>query len=1015
MVLEPGQTVREDVLAILVVRSFSTRAERVLTAVATGKQRPTRLVVAVASDEDGAVRTAVESTCGSVPTETLFVGASPNLPSVVERTLRRVKAIEPWVWILHEDSAPTHECLAELTSVAERSPKLGAVGPKQVSWDDPDELIEVGIRATRSGRRVPEIDDGERDQGQYDIRSDVLGIGTAGMLVRLVAAEEVGWFDKALGPFGEGLEFSRRLRAAGWRVAISPGAAIQHERVSLGKGKQSYGKRRSAQLYNSLVAARAFAFPFAVLAYVVGGPIRAVARLLTKEPSLAAQELSAVGTMVGMLPKALGARSRLRRVRKIPASVVAGLEASARDVRVGRRARRRARIEAETMANLPNPIVLQERRRWRASTRKWGVFAVAVAAAVGLLATVDVLGSQLEGGALLRDSWRFGDLVSSALHSWLPSGDGRAVPVDALWILLAPFVGLTGSTLGSFTSALVVSGVAASALTGFIGLRVLTNSPQVRALGGLGWAFAPPLLSAVSSGHVAAVVWHALAPLALRAAVTAWRTGSVPALGSAAILVAYMSAAAPATLAPALLLALIGFFTRAKGRAHWLWLPVPALAALAPTLRAAFNSDHPLRLFASTPGQPVAASPSKLGLLSFSPTSTVGVPEGAFEIASILAPGALLVLALLALVRTRNSHSIHAGLALIGTGWAWAAACMATSTGSLVDGSGFVHARGWAGIGLSLAFLGLLITLVSAGDGLRTDLRERSFSFFHIGLSGATAVACAAMLALAGIWGVATLNRKPNDVAAPALAEVKSNAVPTLAIADQKGTRRNRVLVLSTVEGGIQANLWRGNGTQLHETSMAAGLMPRGDAADSSVARAIASLAGNSKDFTRAVSEHAVSVVLVAAKDTPAKKALVAELNSIGGLEYVTTADVGSFWRVRQSEYATSRLQAGTGGKWKDLVSGDIGANTRVPSMGGSGRLVLAERADSGWSASVDGEELEPVADGWRQAWKLPSGGGRLEVDFDAGRGLLVAFGQAVVAIAAVVTALPLRRKRVSE
>ena len=441
--------VREDVLAILAVRSFSTRAERVLTAVAAGKQRPTRLVVAVAAQEDPAVRAAVESTCGSVPTTPVFVGPCPNLATVVARARREVTVVEPWVWILHEDSAPTYDCLSELTAVGERSTKLGAVGPKQVGWDDPERLVEVGIRATRSGRRVPEIDVGERDQGQYDIRSDVLGIGTAGMLVRLAAAEEVGWLDTALGPFGDGLEFSRRLRAAGWRVAISPGASIQHERVSFAKGKQSYGKRRAAQLYNSLVAARALWLPFAVLGYVLGGPIRALARLLTKEPGLAAQELSAVGAMVGMLPKALAARAGLRRVRKVPASVIAGLEASGRDVRVGRRARRWARIEAETMANRPDPIVLQERRAWRASTRKWGVFAVAAAAAAGLLATIDILGSELTGGGLLRDSWTFGDLAHSAAHAWLPSGDGLAAPVDALWILLAPFVGLTGSTLGS--------------------------------------------------------------------------------------------------------------------------------------------------------------------------------------------------------------------------------------------------------------------------------------------------------------------------------------------------------------------------------------------------------------------------------------------------------------------------------------------------------------------------------------------------------------------------------------
>ena len=1007
--------VREDVLAILAVRSFSTRAERVLTAVAAGKQRPTRLVVAVAAQEDPAVRAAVESTCGSVSTATVFVGQCPNLATVVARALREVTVVEPWVWILHEDSAPTYDCLSELTAVGERSTKLGAVGPKQVGWDDPERLVEVGIRATRSGRRVPEIDVGERDQGQYDIRSDVLGIGTAGMLVRLAAAEEVGWLDTALGPFGDGLEFSRRLRAAGWRVAISPGASIQHERVSFAKGKQSYGKRRAAQLYNSLVAARALWLPFAVFGYVLGGPIRALARLLTKEPGLAAQELSAVGAMIGMLPKALAARARLRRVRKVPASVVAGLEASGRDVRVGRRARRWARIEAETLANRPDPIVLQERRAWRASTRKWGVFAAAAAAAAGLLATIDILGSELTGGGLLRDSWTFGDLAHSAAHAWLPSGDGLAAPVDALWILLAPFVGLTGSTLGSFAGAIVVCGVALSALTGFLGFRVLTNSPQVRALGALGWAFAPPLLAAVSSGHTAAVVWHALAPLALRAAVAAWRTGSVPALGSAAILAAYMSAAAPATLAPAVLLAVVGFFTRSKGRWHWLWLPVPALAALAPTLRAALNSDAPWRLFASTPGQPVSAAPSKAGLLSFSPTSTVGAPGTLLEAVSLVAPGILLALAMLALVRKRNSSSIRAGLALLGTGWAWAAACLAVRTGSIVDGNGYLSVRGWAGIGLSLAFLGLLVSLVSAGDGLRTDLKERSFSFVQIGLSAATAAACAATLAFVGAWGLATLKRTPNDVAKLALSEVKSSAAPAIAVSDQKGPKRNRVLALSTVEGGIQAHLWRGNGAELHETSMVASLMSKGDAADLSLTRAIASLAGDSEGFTRTVAEHAVSVVLVKRDDSPANRALVSELNSVEGLEYVTTAEAGSFWRVRQEGHATSRLTAGKGEKWRDLPSGGVSADARIPSSDGGGRVALAERADSGWRASLDGKKLEPVKDGWRQAWRLPSGGGRLEVDFDTGRGLFVAACQAIVAVAAAVTALPLKKRRAGE
>ena len=41
-------------------------------------------------------------------------------------------------------------------------------------------------------------------------------------------------------------------------------------------------------------------------------------------------------------------------------------------------------------------------------------------------------------------------------------------------------------------------------------------------------------------------------------------------------------------------------------------------------------------------------------------------------------------------------------------------------------------------------------------------------------------------------------------------------------------------------------------------------------------------------------------------------------------------------------------------------------------------RLVLAERADTGWRATLDGKALEPATDGWAQAFDLPTEGGEL-------------------------------------
>ena len=68
---------------------------------------------------------------------------------------------------------------------------VAMAGPKQVDWDRPEELLEVGLRVTASARRTNDIVEGEIDQGQYDSRSYVLAVGTAGALIRRSAWSEI--------------------------------------------------------------------------------------------------------------------------------------------------------------------------------------------------------------------------------------------------------------------------------------------------------------------------------------------------------------------------------------------------------------------------------------------------------------------------------------------------------------------------------------------------------------------------------------------------------------------------------------------------------------------------------------------------------------------------------------------------------------------------------------------------------------------------------------------------------
>jgi len=165
--------------------------------------------------------------------ELVRVGRARTLGDAIRRAQAQGApfASAQWWWILHDDCAPEPECLSELVQAAAVGKTVGAVGVKQLSWDG-QRLLELGIFATSSARRLERIGEEEIDQGQYDGTTDVLGVGTVGMLLRAEAYRDVDGFDPALGPFGDGLDMGRRLHLAGYRVIVAPRARVRHARAS---------------------------------------------------------------------------------------------------------------------------------------------------------------------------------------------------------------------------------------------------------------------------------------------------------------------------------------------------------------------------------------------------------------------------------------------------------------------------------------------------------------------------------------------------------------------------------------------------------------------------------------------------------------------------------------------------------------------------------------------------------------------------------------------------------------
>lgn len=453
------------------------------------------------------------------------------------------------LWILHDDSAPAPTCLAQQVKSFESGESIKVVGAKQRLWDKAKQIVEVGIQATRSGRRLQEMDTGEIDQGQYDFREDVLGVGSAGMLVDWDVFRELEGFDPVLGPYGDGLEFSRRVHLAGYRVVVAPKAVIYHKMAgyfglrgpdggraarstrsfdptgrdigSNGKleadPKRSFTARRLAQLHNWIVAAPTWLVVFLPLIILLLGLMRFVWRILTKEPKLAAGELKSTFLTIFKPLPAWRARRQLRQQSKQSPRTLRPLQIKGSKIRQAKTTARRV-AKDQRKPQIPDA---RARRNFHIEksldrTLVWIVFAALTL--ISLLGWRFGLGG-IAGGAMpnlpaVGNSF-WADLVSG----WIPSGlgYGSAVGVaDPLGLILAALGQLAGliGLRGSLVLALLLFATMPLAwLSAWWATGVLTDSRPLRTLAALSWALSPNLLASLGVGQIPVWVLALAIPL----------------------------------------------------------------------------------------------------------------------------------------------------------------------------------------------------------------------------------------------------------------------------------------------------------------------------------------------------------------------------------------------------------------------------------------------------------------------------------------------------------------------
>jgi GT2 family glycosyltransferase len=205
--------------------------------------------------------------------------AGANLGVAGGRNAAAALAAEVWdpthLLFLDNDMVVEPGFVRELADAHRARPGLGQAQAKLRMMSDPEVLNDGGGCDVRFwlGTTRP-IGIGEVDRGQYDTVRPCVAAGGA-TLVRRAVFEDLGGFDTSFNPYGpEDLDFSLRLRAAGWEALFVPSAVAYHKynRTYVGKRFSPAYARGKARNWFRLMARHASALDW--LGFLtVGAPL----------------------------------------------------------------------------------------------------------------------------------------------------------------------------------------------------------------------------------------------------------------------------------------------------------------------------------------------------------------------------------------------------------------------------------------------------------------------------------------------------------------------------------------------------------------------------------------------------------------------------------------------------------------------------------------------------------------------------------------------------------------------
>ena len=141
--------------------------------------------------------------------------------------------------LLNHDTEVTDNTLHHLAETLDADPSIGAVCPKIRFWAPPQAIQFAGYTPlTRITLRNGLIGFGQPDDGSYDSPHETPYAHGAAMMVRREAVGKAGPMPEEYFLYYEELDWSERLREAGYRIVYDPRATVFHKE-SATTGQQS--------------------------------------------------------------------------------------------------------------------------------------------------------------------------------------------------------------------------------------------------------------------------------------------------------------------------------------------------------------------------------------------------------------------------------------------------------------------------------------------------------------------------------------------------------------------------------------------------------------------------------------------------------------------------------------------------------------------------------------------------------------------------------------------------------